>query len=58
MGHALGLAGHSPDPGDIMYGGGLSRSTATDLSERDRETLRLLYSRPVGSRVVGARSWD
>jgi predicted Zn-dependent protease len=58
MGHALGLTGHSPEPGDIMYGGGMSRSTAEGLSARDRSTLRILYSRPIGSRVVGARQYD
>jgi hypothetical protein len=57
VGHALGLR-HSPDPGDVMYGGSLDPSRAEGLSERDRTTLRLLYSRPIGSRVVGARSFD
>ncbi len=53
MGHALGIWGHSPDPGDIMY----ARVTGKDpaLSDRDRNTLRKLYSRPIGSRVAGAR---
>jgi predicted Zn-dependent protease len=41
MGHALGLAGHSPSTADIMY-----RSTydskAEGLSEADRATLRAL----------------
>jgi predicted Zn-dependent protease len=54
MGHALGLAGHSPDPGDIMYRStALSRATA--LSERDRATLAELYGRPIGSRILGHR---
>jgi predicted Zn-dependent protease len=53
MGHALGFGGHSPDPTDIMY----YRVTgdAPRLSDRDRNTLRKLYSRPIGSRVAGAR---
>ena len=54
MGHALGLGGHSPDPEDAMYSrivGGRDEG----LSARDRETLRLLYERPNGHRVAGAR---
>ncbi|MCP5066109.1 MAG: matrixin family metalloprotease [bacterium] len=57
MGHALGLAGHSPEQGDIMYPrimGGRDEG----LSARDRETLRLLYKRPNGHRVAGARRAD
>ena len=53
MGHALGLGGHSPDPGDIMYAS--IRGAATTLSERDRQTLIALYERPIGKRVVGAK---
>ncbi|MDJ0849587.1 MAG: matrixin family metalloprotease [Myxococcota bacterium] len=53
MGHALGLGGHSDDPGDIMYPT-IDRSR-TSLSARDRNTLRLLYARPPGSRIRGAR---
>ncbi len=44
IGHALGLP-HSGDTGDVMYPA--SRQGA--LSPRDRETLRLLYSLPLGS---------
>lgn len=55
MGHAIGLTGHSPDPQDVMYHGWL---TASGLSDRDRETVRGIYARPVGSRVVGARTAD
>jgi predicted Zn-dependent protease len=51
MGHALGFAGHSPDPGDVMY----PSATVTELSERDRATLAALYARPVGARVTGAK---
>ena len=54
VGHALGLL-HSPDRGDIMYAG---RGNARGLSARDRETLRRLYSLPIGHRVAGARSAD
>jgi predicted Zn-dependent protease len=53
MGHALGLNGHSPDPGDIMFksfSGG-----AEGISERDRATLKALYARPNGARMSGAR---
>ena len=74
MGHALGFGGHSPNPGDVMYGfggeagqedletaterarrGEIPSSVATELSARDRETLRLLYAKPPGARIGGAR---
>jgi hypothetical protein len=54
VGHALGLR-HSPDRGDIMFP---SLADATELSARDRATIRRLYSLPIGHRVVGARSAD
>jgi predicted Zn-dependent protease len=53
MGHALGLAGHSPDPADVMapvVGG-----SRTGLTARDRNTLKALYARPIGARILGAR---
>ncbi len=56
MGHALGLGGHSPEPADVLF-----RSTTNlqlELTERDRETLRLLYERPSGRRLIGAREAD
>ena len=53
MGHALGLLGHSPDPGDIMYPSVPGQAVA-GLSTRDRNTLRLVYEKPVGTRVPGA----
>lgn len=44
LGHALGLLGHSPDKGDLMY-------SVTDeysrLSQRDLNTLKKLYERKV-----------
>jgi len=54
MGHALGLGGHSPDPGDIMSPS-ISRMATDGLSDRDRATLRALYARPVGARISGTR---
>jgi hypothetical protein len=58
MGHALGLASHSPNPGDIMYPwtrptrpGSMAESWVVppkgqELTDRDRETLRKLYAKP------------
>lgn len=54
MGHALGLGGHSPDPGDVMYES-ISRTATSGLSARDRATLTALYARPIGARIGGAR---
>ncbi len=54
MGHALGLGGHSPVEGDIMYES-ISATAFEGLSARDRATLTALYARPIGSRVTGAR---
>jgi predicted Zn-dependent protease len=53
MGHALGLR-HSPVARDLMYGGG----GGPGIGDRDRNTLRKLYERPIGSRVAGARFYD
>ncbi len=50
VGHALGLLGHSPDPGDILYAVEAPRPA---LSDRDRATLAALYARPHGSRAPG-----
>ncbi len=61
MGHALGLGGHSPNPEDLMYGfidtqaPAAGSEESAGLTARDRETLRLLYRRPMGARVSGAR---
>jgi len=52
LGHALGLMGHSDDPGDIMYPRH-SRLPRKGLSARDRNTLRGLYAGP--SRQIRGR---
>jgi predicted Zn-dependent protease len=44
LGHALGL-NHSPDRGDVLH----PVAYASDLSERDRRTARVLYELPTGS---------
>jgi predicted Zn-dependent protease len=54
MGHALGIGGHSPDQGDIMYSQ-ISGTATGGLSQRDRATLAALYARPIGTRVAGGR---
>lgn len=45
IGHVLGLAGHSPQTGDIMYfcSPGLINCAAAKLSDRDAHTIRRLY---------------
>ena len=70
VGHALGLGGHSPNPEDLMYGfadpASYAGTPAGDaaapgdppprgLTPRDRETLRLLYARPIGARIGAPR---
>ena len=54
MGHALGLMGHSPDPGDIMYPGMTPEQAG--LSARDRATLTALYRSPNGRRIGNPQS--
>ncbi len=41
LGHAIGIWGHSPDPGDIMF----THPIVSKLSERDMQTIRKLYAR-------------
>jgi tetratricopeptide (TPR) repeat protein len=46
VGHALGLAGHSTQPGDIMFfGTNADVGNAPVLSDRDKKTLLMMYSR-------------
>ena len=53
IGHALGLHGHSSDPGDIMFMWARSVDRTT-LSERDKATIRALYSIPdTNSSAIG-----
>ncbi|MBC8233878.1 tetratricopeptide repeat protein [bacterium] len=42
LGHALGLWGHSPNPGDVMF----YSAAATKPIERDVATLRKVYATP------------
>jgi tetratricopeptide (TPR) repeat protein len=44
LGHALGIAGHSPSPGDIMYSSLPLDYERLKVSERDAKTLRKLYA--------------
>lgn len=43
FGHALGLWGHSPHPGDICY----PTANTQNLSQRDINTLQKLYNTPI-----------
>ncbi|RKU29579.1 hypothetical protein C6499_08395 [Candidatus Poribacteria bacterium] len=45
FGHAIGLWGHSPHPGDISY----ATATAQHPSARDITTLRQLYNTPLNT---------
>lgn len=49
IGHALGL-GHSPDDGDIMYTP--HKYGVVNLSQRDINSIRWLYTLPYGSSVT------
>ncbi len=44
IGHALGLAGHSPKPQDVMYCSLPPASVKTPLSPRDTATIQKLYT--------------
>lgn len=55
MGHALGLAGHSPNDNDIMGRRGIRWMERPGITLRDRTTMRLLYERPIGTRMSGAK---
>jgi tetratricopeptide (TPR) repeat protein len=44
IGHALGINGHSPNPGDIMFFSGGETEEMRSLSSRDIATLIALYS--------------
>jgi len=53
IGHALGIAGRSPNPEDVMYA--LAPGSSMQLTDRDRETLRALYAKPNGTVLAGVR---
>ena len=55
MGHALGLAGHRPNDNDIMGRRGIRWMERPGITLRDRTTMRLLYERPIGTRMSGAK---
>ncbi|HEY9733019.1 MAG TPA: tetratricopeptide repeat protein [Drouetiella sp.] len=44
LGHALGIAGHSPSPSDIMYSSLPLDYERLKISDRDARTLRKLYT--------------
>ncbi|NJN30103.1 MAG: peptidase [Synechococcales cyanobacterium RM1_1_8] len=44
LGHALGLWGHSPNPGDVLYAGQVA--APPPISARDLNTLGRLYQQP------------
>jgi predicted Zn-dependent protease len=47
VGHMLGIRGHSPDPNDVMFpvSMALSMETPKPLSQRDINTIRLIYQK-------------
>lgn len=46
IGHALGIAGHSPDPGDVMFLGAIDNNFPEKISGRDVGTLKRIYATP------------
>jgi hypothetical protein len=56
VGHALGLWGHSPEPGDLMFAAYFDFVHASRdgcrQTERDLETLRLLYGLEPGETIL------
>ena len=49
VGHALGLAGHSPAASDIMFGTIYPKDEACNLSARDEKTLVALYTMDIAA---------
>lgn len=46
IGHALGIAAHSPDPHDIMYEDDSNyQNTSSNMSYRDINTMKILYGK-------------
>ena len=52
VGHAFGLLGHSPSINDIMYFSAPQADKVPLLSQRDKQTLNLLYSRNLGPTML------
>jgi tetratricopeptide (TPR) repeat protein len=50
IGHALGLLGHSPNHEDIMYWACPGAFTEIHLTDRDRQTLKMLYASASGAK--------
>lgn len=46
IGHALGIAGHSPDAADIMFLGAIDNNFPDKITVRDAETLKRIYATP------------
>jgi len=46
IGHALGLAGHSSQPGDIMFSLMNYEAATKELTDRDKKTILALYGAP------------
>lgn len=44
IGHAMGLAGHSSGPEDMMFASANPEAASTALSDRDKKTILMLYS--------------
>jgi len=54
LGHALGMAGHSPSPGDLMYPALDDARRRDELSIQDVNSFSALYSVPNGAHFVDA----
>jgi len=54
LGHALGMRGHSPSPGDVMYAELSSARRRDELSIQDVNSFVALYSVPNGAHFVDA----
>ncbi len=51
IGHALGLSGHSTQPGDIMFFSSSVTDERRELSARDIRTIKKLYSSKMNERL-------